>query len=163
MAPASIRKPIGALALDAAIIAGVIAALGASPAAVFAALYDGAFGNWYALTDTIVKATPLIFTGLAISVAFSGALWNIGADGQLTIGAIAAGAGTTSRRGRSRAMRAAAHRPRQKTISEELEAMTAAQDARDAPPGESPASARARLHLTPIGGIMLHARKTSGG
>ena len=42
--------------------------------------------------DTLVKSTPLIFTGLAISIAFSGALWNIGADGQLTIGAIAAGA-----------------------------------------------------------------------
>jgi general nucleoside transport system permease protein len=87
-----IAKPIAALAIAAAIIAGVIAALGASPVGVFAALYEGAFGNWYALTDTIVKATPLIFTGLAISISFSGALWNIGADGQLIVGAIAAGA-----------------------------------------------------------------------
>jgi general nucleoside transport system permease protein len=88
----TILKPVGALALAAAIIAGVIGALGASPIEVFTALWEGAFGNWYALTDTIVKATPLIFTGLAISVAFSGALWNIGADGQLIMGAIAAGA-----------------------------------------------------------------------
>jgi general nucleoside transport system permease protein len=88
----SVGKPLAALALAAAIIAGVLAALGASPAGVFVALYEGAFGNWLAVTDTLVKATPLIFTGLAISLAFSGALWNIGADGQLIAGAIAAGA-----------------------------------------------------------------------
>src|SRR5581483_6293472 len=85
-------RAIAALALAIAIIAGALLALGASPLGVMAALAQGAFGNWYALTDTVVRATPLIFTGLAISVAFSAALWNIGADGQLVIGAIAAGA-----------------------------------------------------------------------
>ncbi|MFZ0247228.1 MAG: hypothetical protein WAL68_16250, partial [Candidatus Binatus sp.] len=88
----SIAKPFAALALAAALISIVLAALGASPVGVFAALGEGAFGNWYACVDTIVKSTPLVFTGLAVSLAFSGALWNIGADGQLTIGAIAAGA-----------------------------------------------------------------------
>ncbi|MGO9454175.1 MAG: ABC transporter permease [Candidatus Binataceae bacterium] len=88
----SLARAAAALALAAAIIAGVLFALGASPIGVFAALAEGAFGSWYALTDTIVRATPLIFTGLAISVSFSGALWNIGADGQLVAGAIAAGA-----------------------------------------------------------------------
>ena len=88
----SIARPFAALALAAALIAVVIAALGANPFGVFAALAEGAFGSWYACVDTIVKSTPLIFTGLAVSLAFSGALWNIGADGQLTIGAIAAGA-----------------------------------------------------------------------
>jgi ABC-type uncharacterized transport system permease subunit len=56
------------------------------------ALCQGAFGDWIAFTDSLVKATPLVFIGPAISVAFSTALWNIGADGQLVIGAIAAGA-----------------------------------------------------------------------
>ncbi|MGO9801476.1 MAG: ABC transporter permease, partial [Candidatus Binatus sp.] len=88
----SIAKPFAALALAAALISIVLAALGASPLGVFAALGEGAFGSWYACADTIVKSTPLVFTGLAVSLAFSGALWNIGADGQLTIGAIAAGA-----------------------------------------------------------------------
>jgi len=88
----SLGKPLAALALAAAIISAVLLALGASPARVFIALYQGALGNWFALTDTMVKATPLVFTGLAISLAFSAALWNIGADGQLTVGAIAAGA-----------------------------------------------------------------------
>lgn len=88
----SIGKSIAALILACAIIAAVVLALGASPIGVFAALYEGAFGTWYATADTIVKSTPLIFTGLAISISFSGALWNIGADGQLIAGAIAAGA-----------------------------------------------------------------------
>jgi simple sugar transport system permease protein len=88
----AIGKPAAAIALAIALISIVLLALGASPAGVFVALGQGAFGNWIAFTDSLVKATPLIFTGLAISVAFSGALWNIGADGQLVIGAIAAGA-----------------------------------------------------------------------
>jgi simple sugar transport system permease protein len=88
----SVAKPVAAIALAAALIAIVITALGASPLGVFAALGEGAFGSWYACVDTLVKSCPLIFTGLAVSLAFSGALWNIGADGQLTIGAIAAGA-----------------------------------------------------------------------
>jgi ABC-type uncharacterized transport system permease subunit len=89
---AALLKPLAALALAAAIIAVVLLALGASPIGVFAALAAGAFGNWLALTDTLVKATPLVFTGLAVSLAFQGALWNIGADGQLVIGALMAGA-----------------------------------------------------------------------
>src|SRR6202051_3869416 len=89
----SIAKPFAALALAFVLISIVLAALGANPFSVFAALGEGAFGNWYACVDTIVKATPLVFTGLAVSIAFSGALWNIGGDGHLTIGAIAAGGG----------------------------------------------------------------------
>ena len=92
MISSAFARAVAAILVAIAIIAGVLLALGASPVGVFAALAQGAFGNWYALTDTVVKATPLIFTGLAISVSFSGALWNIGADGQLVIGAMAAGA-----------------------------------------------------------------------
>ncbi len=83
-------KPLAALVLAMALVALALAALGANPAATFAALAGGAFGNWLAFTDTLVKATPLVFTGLAISTAFSGALWNIGAEGQLLAGALAA-------------------------------------------------------------------------
>lgn len=88
----SLARPTAAIALAVALISVVLLALGASPTGVFLALYQGAFGNWIAFTDTLVKATPLVFAGLAIAVAFSGALWNIGADGQLVIGAVAAGA-----------------------------------------------------------------------
>lgn len=52
------------------------------------ALWRGSFGNWYALTSsTLVRATPLILTGLAVAIAFRAGVWNIGADGQLLVGA----------------------------------------------------------------------------
>ncbi len=89
---AALGKPLGALAIALGIVALALAVLGANPAATFAALLSGAFGNWLAATDTLVKATPLVFTGLAVSAAFSGALWNIGAEGQLLFGALAAAA-----------------------------------------------------------------------
>lgn len=85
-------KPLSAIAAAAALLALMLAALGASPAGVFAALWDGAFGTPMAATDTLVKATPLLFCGLAVAIAFEASLWNIGADGQLLIGALAAGA-----------------------------------------------------------------------
>lgn len=85
-------KPLAALAATLALVAMALAALGASPWATFTALADGAFGNWLAISDTLVKATPLVFTGLAVSIAFSGSLWNIGAEGQLLAGALAASA-----------------------------------------------------------------------
>ncbi len=89
---AALLQPLAALAVSFAILAIVLLALGASPVGVFAALMSGAFGNWLACTETLVKATPLIFTGLAVSVAFQAALYNIGADGQLLMGALAAAA-----------------------------------------------------------------------
>jgi general nucleoside transport system permease protein len=87
---ARLARPVASLALTAALIALILLALGASPLLVFGALWEGAFGNWLAATDTLVKATPLVFTGLAVSIAFRGALWNIGAEGQLLVGALVA-------------------------------------------------------------------------
>lgn len=58
-----------------------------------AALWTGSFGSIYALTSsTLVRSTPLILTGLAVAVAFRTGVWNIGADGQLLVGATAAAA-----------------------------------------------------------------------
>src|SRR2546425_3058016 len=88
----AVGRSLAALAIATAIISIVLLALGALPLAVFAGLWRGAFGNWLATTDTLVKSTPLVFTGLAIAIAFQGSLWNIGADGQLVMGALAAGA-----------------------------------------------------------------------
>lgn len=52
------------------------------------ALWRGSFGTWYALTSsTLVRATPLMLTGLAVAIAFRAGVWNIGADGQLLVGA----------------------------------------------------------------------------
>jgi simple sugar transport system permease protein len=88
----ALAKPLAAIALATAIVALVVSALGASPVTVFGALAEGAFGNWLACSDTLVKTTPLLYCGLAVAIAFEGALWNIGADGQLLIGALTAGA-----------------------------------------------------------------------
>ncbi|NDJ51604.1 MAG: ABC transporter permease [Chloroflexi bacterium] len=54
------------------------------------ALIDGAFLRPRAFSDTLVSATPLILTGLSVAVAFRAGLFNIGAEGQFLIGAVAA-------------------------------------------------------------------------
>jgi general nucleoside transport system permease protein len=53
-------------------------------------LLQGAAGSAFAVTETLTRATPLIFTALAAAVAFRARLWNIGAEGQLYAGALAA-------------------------------------------------------------------------
>jgi general nucleoside transport system permease protein len=55
-----------------------------------AMLVKGAAGSLFAITETLTRATPLILTGLAATVAFRAKLWNIGAEGQLYAGALAA-------------------------------------------------------------------------
>jgi ABC-type uncharacterized transport system permease subunit len=86
----ALGKPLASVGVALGLVALALAAMGASPVAISAALLNGAFGNWLAATDTLVKATPLVFTGLAVSLAFSGSMWNIGAEGQLLAGALAA-------------------------------------------------------------------------
>lgn len=63
---------------------------GIDPAQTYIRMWDGAFGNSYALSETLVKAIPLMLAGLAVSLAFRMKLWNIGAEGQIYMGAFAA-------------------------------------------------------------------------
>jgi simple sugar transport system permease protein len=63
-------------------------AAGADPIAAFAALAKGSLGSVRAIADTLVRATPLILTGLATALAFRARLWNIGAEGQVFAGAM---------------------------------------------------------------------------
>jgi len=73
------------------IISGVILKLiGGEPLRVGKFFFEATFGSWAAVSDTMVKATPLILVGLACTVAFKMKLWNIGAEGQFYIGAFAA-------------------------------------------------------------------------
>jgi len=53
-------------------------------------LFKGALGTRFNLLETFVKASPLIFTGLAVAFAFRARFWNIGAEGQLLAGALTA-------------------------------------------------------------------------
>ncbi|MGH7494107.1 MAG: ABC transporter permease [bacterium] len=59
-------------------------------ALAFGALGRGAFGSSFAMAETLVKSIPLLITGLAIALAFRAGVWNIGAEGQLLVGALAA-------------------------------------------------------------------------
>ncbi|MCE2529478.1 MAG: ABC transporter permease, partial [Acidimicrobiia bacterium] len=77
---------VAALLVAVAIIAGLVLVIGKSPADSFAALYNGAFGNWESTLETLVQATPLILTGLAAAIAFRAGVWNIGAEGQFFAG-----------------------------------------------------------------------------
>jgi len=79
-----------ALAIAATVvIASLLAMLaGANPFSVLGLIIKGAFGSKFALLETLNRATPLIFTGLAVAVAFRARLWNIGAEAQLYAGAL---------------------------------------------------------------------------
>lgn len=57
---------------------------------VYGLMFSGAFGSYYGISETIVKAIPIALCGLGISIAFRMQLWNIGAEGQLYMGAFAA-------------------------------------------------------------------------
>ncbi len=63
---------------------------GHNPYAAYLAMFDGGFGSFYGLSETIVKAIPLMLCALGISLAFRMQLWNIGAEGQLHMGAFGA-------------------------------------------------------------------------
>ncbi len=66
---------------------------GYSPQAAATALWHGSLGSWYSITSaTLVRAVPLMLTGCAVAVAFRGGVFNIGAEGQLLVGAAAAAA-----------------------------------------------------------------------
>lgn len=80
-----------AMALLLAMAAGhlLILAYGASPRQVFGVLLEGTWGNAYGIGQVLFKATPLILTGLAVALPFRAGLFNIGAEGQVVLGALA--------------------------------------------------------------------------
>ena len=80
--------PLAAILATLVIASLLVLAGGASPFSVFYLVVKGAAGSQFALMETLSRATPLIFTGLAVAVAFRAKLWNIGAEAQLYIGGI---------------------------------------------------------------------------
>ncbi len=91
--------PSRLLAVSAPVLAGMAALLiaaipiafaGANPLAAYRYMVTGAFGSLFAFSETLTRTTPLILTGLAVAVAFRARLWNIGGEGQLYAGALAA-------------------------------------------------------------------------
>lgn len=68
----------------------LLASAGVSPIRAYSKMFQAAFLEPYSLSDTTVKATPIILAGLGVAVAFRMKQWNIGAEGQLFMGAWAA-------------------------------------------------------------------------
>jgi simple sugar transport system permease protein len=85
---------LGAVGLAAVLLLSLLLmATGHEVGPALTALVRGAFGSWYAITSaTIVRMVPLGFAGLAVSLAFRAGILNIGAEGQLLMGAVAAAA-----------------------------------------------------------------------
>lgn len=78
------------LAVVCALLIGAVMliALGADPIAAYKELIKGAFGSKNAIAETLVKATPLLFIGLGICIAFRGGVTNVGGEGQMVMGAL---------------------------------------------------------------------------
>ncbi len=86
----SLGYPAAALALTVVLASLLALVAGANPFATLGLILKGAAGSKFALLETLNRATPLIFTGLAVAVAFRAKLWNIGAEAQFYAGALAA-------------------------------------------------------------------------
>jgi simple sugar transport system permease protein len=82
--------PVIAITMTLVLCSGLIVAAGAEAIPAYGALFAGAFGSTFNSVETVVKAAPMVFTGLAVAVAFRAKFWNIGAEGQLLAGAMAA-------------------------------------------------------------------------
>jgi general nucleoside transport system permease protein len=96
--PVSLRRalrpfvsPLIAIVIAIVVGAVLVAAVGQNPVRVYATLIEGGLVGWPNLSVALQLTTPLIFTGLAVAMAFRAGLWNIGAEGQMLMGALAAG------------------------------------------------------------------------
>ena len=92
--PASLSRlvlvPVAAALVALALAAIPMAFAGLNIFKAYGLMATGAFGSLFAFTEMLTRATPLILTGLAAALAFRAKLWNIGAEGQLYAGALAA-------------------------------------------------------------------------
>lgn len=91
---APVRPPVWVfpVSLTFAMAAGacIFAALGVNPATAYGVMLKGALGSFFHVSEVIVRAIPLMLTGLAVALAATMLLWNIGCEGQLVWGGIAA-------------------------------------------------------------------------
>jgi len=86
----AVLTPVAAVAAALLVGAVMLALLGVSPSEAYRAMFEGAFGSLNSIADTLVKATPLLLVAVGICIAFRGGMLNIGGEGQLIVGALAA-------------------------------------------------------------------------
>jgi general nucleoside transport system permease protein len=87
---ALIVAPFVAIAFTLGVTMLLVAWAGAPIGQTYALMFTGGFGSRFAWSETLTRATPLILTGLSAAIAFRARFWNIGAEGQLYAGALAA-------------------------------------------------------------------------
>ena len=87
---ALVLAPVGAIAFTLLVSSLLVLLAGAPLGQTYGLLFKGGFGSVFAWSETLTRAVPLILTGLAATVAFKARLFNIGAEGQLYAGALAA-------------------------------------------------------------------------
>jgi len=87
---AAVLVPICSVILALGVGALILIIFGINPLRAYQVMLQGSLGSGYAVSETLVKAIPLMLTGLGISIAFRMLFWNIGAEGQLAMGGIAA-------------------------------------------------------------------------
>lgn len=85
----TVATPIIAAVMALVVSAVIMIAVGYDPLKAYSSLWDGAFGSLNSVANTFSKSVPLMFTGLAVGFALKGGLFNIGAEGQLYVGALA--------------------------------------------------------------------------
>ncbi len=87
---AAFLSPLAALAITVVAGAVLFAALGKPPARALAMFFVEPLRDGRALAELAIKATPLALIALGLAIAFRANVWNIGAEGQFIVGAIAA-------------------------------------------------------------------------
>jgi simple sugar transport system permease protein len=86
----ALAAALGALLFAFAAGGGTFLLAGANPLTAYAVMIEGAFGSPYSLSEVLVKAIPLMLSGLAVAVAARILVWNVGAEGQLVLGGMGA-------------------------------------------------------------------------
>jgi len=87
----AVFSSVGAVAIALLVGAFVILLSGDDPVVAYRALFQGSLGGVRPVSETLVAATPLIFGGLAFALAYRAGMFNIGVEGQLVLGGLAAG------------------------------------------------------------------------
>ena len=101
---ASYLVPMASVVLALLFGAILLRVAGANPWETYRAMLEGAIGSpaqwregqYFSLVETLVKAIPIMLTGLSVAIAFRMRFWNIGAEGQLVLGGVAAAASTSA-------------------------------------------------------------------
>ncbi|GKU75609.1 ABC transporter permease [Paenibacillus sp. L3-i20] len=86
----SLLQPLLAIIVGLAVGAVAIVIVGGSITETYAEMWKGAFGNFYFITNTLSRATPIILIGLGVALAFRAGFFNMGSEGQMVLGALSA-------------------------------------------------------------------------